>query len=105
MKHPRDFTKKELAASKEFTDTYITIGGRPPHRPDVMQYCFLRGVEYAGVEEVLNQAKKLAHALDKSLPAGTWFHLGPYGSSPEVEDYRNACATLKEFTKWLGERK
>lgn len=53
----------------------------------------------ARVEELEAEVAKLIDALDKALPAGTWFHLGPYGASPEKEDYEYACEVFREAKK------
>jgi hypothetical protein len=35
-----------LEAAKKFTAEYITITMRPPHRPDVMEHCFIAGANW-----------------------------------------------------------
>ncbi len=47
-------------------------------------------------DELFNEKEELKNALDKVLPAATWFHLGPYGASPDVEDYNNACKVIQK---------
>jgi hypothetical protein len=61
--------------------------------------CFIEGWKKSTLN--LEKLKAAVHALDISLPAGTWFHLGPYGSSPEKSDYDQACKTFQELKAYL----
>ncbi len=46
---------------------------------------------------------ELVGALDKTLLAACWFHEGPFGPSPELDDYKSAQQALAKARKELGE--
>lgn len=55
---------------------------------------FLAGAQAAlSLPEVVG----MRETLDRILPTATWFHIGPYGATPEIEDYHRACAALAAF--------
>ena len=45
---------------------------------------------------------ELVDALDKMLLAACWFHEGPYGPSPSIDDYHAAQATFQRHRAHLA---
>lgn len=56
--------------------------------------CFKAGWD-AAREYDAETIKILTEALEKLLPAATWFHEGPNGPSPDIKDLSNAREALK----------
>lgn len=56
-------------AAQDFTANYQTINMRPPHRPDVMQYCFVKGArfQHAQMQAQIQAAHSEIECLRKQL--------------------------------------
>ena len=44
--------------------------------------------------------EELAKSLDAMLRCACWFHEGPYGASPSVDEYRIAQGTYQQYTDY-----
>lgn len=53
--------------------------------------------ELKEAQEAEAQAQKLAEALEKMLLAACWYHEGPYGETPNMEDYKKAKVVYQNY--------
>lgn len=59
--------------------------------------------EAHGYTRPASDVGELVRALEKMLLAACWFHEGPYGPSPDINDYRAAKEALAAHRSGKGE--